>query len=232
MIDFFTPMFNTEPLTLSTIAIRIVLAIILGGAIGLERGVRNHPAGFRTHILVCVGACLAILTSEFVFDAIGSATDPTRMGAQVISGIGFLGVGTIFMAGRNTVKGLTTAAGLWASGAIGLAVGIGFYTGAVIASVAVLVVLGIFPAIESAIFRISRRLIINIEVSSIEVEMSFCKYIIDNGNIVRSKHITTISGAGDKVTAHYMIQMKAGIDSDDLVKELAGLPGVLLIEVQ
>ena len=221
-----------ESLTFGTVTLRIVLAIVLGGAIGLERGVRNHPAGFRTHILVCIGACLAIMTSEFVFDTVGAATDPTRIGAQVISGIGFLGVGTIFMAGRNTVKGLTTAAGLWAAGAIGLAIGIGFYLGAVIATVVVLIVLGIFPALEGAIFRVSRRLILNIEVSSIEVEASFYQYIIDAGSLVKSKHITTVSGAGDKVTAHYMIQMKAGINSDGLVKELAGLPGVIFIEVQ
>ena len=232
MIDFFTPIYNMESLTFGTVALRIVLAIVLGGAIGLERGVRNHPAGFRTHILVCVGACLAILTSEFIFDAVGTATDPTRIGAQVISGIGFLGVGTIFMAGRNTVKGLTTAAGLWASGAIGLAIGVGFFSGAVIATVVVLIVLGVFPVVEGAIFRVSRRLILNIEVSSIEVEASFYQYIIDAGSLVKSKRITTVSGAGDKVTAHYMIQMKAGINSDGLVKELARLPGVIFIEVQ
>jgi putative Mg2+ transporter-C (MgtC) family protein len=232
MNDFFISIFNAAPLTLGVVVLRIVLAVVLGGAIGLERGVRNHPAGFRTHILVCVGACLAMLTNEFVFDAIGSGTDPTRIGAQVISGIGFLGVGTIFMAGRNTVKGLTTAAGLWAAGAIGLAIGIGFYAGGVVAAVVVLVVLGLFPAIENAIYRSSRRLLLHIEVSSLEAETAFAQYIADTGNVVKSKHLSTIDVAEGKVSARYTIQMKSDADADGLASEFAGLPGVLLVEVQ
>jgi putative Mg2+ transporter-C (MgtC) family protein len=232
MDDFFISIFNAAPLTFGVVVLRIVMAVVLGGAIGLERGVRNHPAGFRTHILVCGGACLAMLTNEFVFDAIGTGTDPTRIGAQVISGIGFLGVGTIFMAGRNTVKGLTTAAGLWAAGAIGLAVGIGFYAGAVVAAVVVLIVLGLFPALENVIFRASRRLLLHVEVSSAETEAAFAQYIVDTGNIVKSKHFSTINVAEGKVSARYTIQMKSGADADGFASELASLPGVLLVEVQ
>ncbi|GHU63747.1 magnesium transporter [Clostridia bacterium] len=232
MDNFFTPIFNTESLTFGIIALRVVIAVVLGGAIGLERGVRNHPAGFRTHILVCVGACLAMLTNQFVFDAIGTGTDPTRIGAQVISGIGFLGVGTIFMAGRGTIKGLTTAAGLWAAGAIGLAVGIGFYAGAVVAGIVVLVVLGLFPALENLVYRTSRRLILHIEVSSLEAEAAFAKYIADTGNLVKSKHIATISVPGDKVSSRYTIQMKHDADAEGFVSQLASLPGVIQIEVQ
>jgi putative Mg2+ transporter-C (MgtC) family protein len=232
MNDCLVPAFSAAPLTFGTVILRIVLAVILGGMIGLERGMRNHPAGFRTHILVCIGACLAMLTNTFVFDAIGSATDPTRIGAQVISGIGFLGVGTIFMSGRNTVKGLTTAAGLWASGAIGLAVGIGFYAGGVIAAVLVLIVLGVFPVVERRIDRASRRLLLHIEVSSLETETDFARYVAGTGNTVKSKHISAISVADGKVSAHYTIQMKRDADADGFASELAGLPGVLLIEVQ
>jgi putative Mg2+ transporter-C (MgtC) family protein len=164
----FIIIFSGEPLSIGVVVIRIVLAVVLGGLIGLERGVRSHPAGFRTHILVCVGACLAMLTNQFVFEGIGAeAVDPTRIGAQVISGIGFLGVGTIFMAGRNSVRGLTTAAGLWASGAIGLAAGTGFYAGAIIAAVIVLVVLGVFPMFETYMYKRARGLRLQVEFDSI-----------------------------------------------------------------
>ena len=116
-----------------SITLRLGLAVLFGGIIGLERGANKHQAGIRTHILVCVGAALAMLTNQYIFESITTVTDPTRMGAQVISGIGFLGAGMILVTSRNKVKGLTTAAGLWASACAGLALGIGFYAGALIA---------------------------------------------------------------------------------------------------
>lgn len=111
---------------------RLLLACLLGGIIGIERQNLNRPAGFRTHILVCVGSALVMVTSEFVFKKYTgvSNVDITRLGAQVISGIGFLGAGTIIRDGFN-VKGLTTAASLWAVSCVGIAAGIGFYLGAI-----------------------------------------------------------------------------------------------------
>jgi putative Mg2+ transporter-C (MgtC) family protein len=115
--------------------LRLLLAGVLGGAIGYEREHTNRPAGFRTHILVCVGSALVMVTSEFIFNRYNAVAniDPARLGAQVISGIGFLGAGTIIRYGFN-VKGLTTAASLWAVSCVGIAAGIGFYEGAVIAT--------------------------------------------------------------------------------------------------
>lgn len=121
------------------IAFKIVLAMIAGGILGLEREFKNRPAGLRTFMLVSVGSTLVMLTNQYVCDTYSHLNiDPTRMGAQVISGIGFLGVGTIIVTRRNHVKGLTTAAGLWASACIGLAIGIGFYSGAIITCIGVL----------------------------------------------------------------------------------------------
>ena len=116
--------------TLSIIA-RLVLAVIFSGILGIERGRKKRPAGFRTYMLVCIGATLAMITSQYTYE-IYNIGDPTRIGAQVISGIGFLGAGTIIVTGSNQVKGLTTAAGLWACASMGLAIGIGFYEGAII----------------------------------------------------------------------------------------------------
>ncbi len=120
-----------------SITFRIMLAILIGGIMGLERGRKNRPAGLRTHILVCLGAALVMMTNQYVYVAF-NASDPVRLGAQVISGIGFLGAGTIIVTGNSQIKGLTTAAGLWTAACIGLAVGIGFYEGAVIGGGAIM----------------------------------------------------------------------------------------------
>ena len=104
-----------QDLNMVSVAVRLLMALVFGGVIGLERGANRHPAGFRTHILVCVGSTLAMMTNVYVFDLWGSVTDPVRLGAQVITGVGFLGAGTILLTGRHRIRGLTTAAGLWAS---------------------------------------------------------------------------------------------------------------------
>ena len=109
---------------------RVLLAMLLGGALGLERERKHRPAGLRTYMIVCMSSALVMLTGEYVFRLYGSG-DPTRLAAQVISGIGFLGAGTIITTSRHVV-GLTTAAALWASACIGLACGAGFYAGAVV----------------------------------------------------------------------------------------------------
>lgn len=124
------------------VILRLVLAVLLSGLVGLEREVKGRAAGFRTHILVCVGSTLVMLTGVYlasVWRGTGEI-DPTRMAAQVVSGVGFLGAGTIIQF-RDSVRGLTTAASVWAAAGIGLAVGAGFYVGAVSATVIVLLVL-------------------------------------------------------------------------------------------
>jgi putative Mg2+ transporter-C (MgtC) family protein len=147
-------------LTVKDILIRMAMAVVIGGVIGYEREYKKRPAGFRTHILVCLGAALVSLISDQlrinVFSmylanpAMGSQvrTDVGRIGAQVISGIGFLGAGTI-MSDKGSVKGLTTAASIWATGCIGLAVGWGFYLLAVVAAAAILMTLIFMKVFET-----------------------------------------------------------------------------------
>lgn len=129
--------------------IRLILACILGGIIGYEREANNQPAGFRTYILVCVGSALVMCTSQWMFNIYHGLTtvDPARLGAQVISGIGFLGAGTIMRNGMN-IRGLTTAASLWAVSCVGLAVGIGFYEGAVVTTILIYITLIILKKME------------------------------------------------------------------------------------
>jgi len=123
-----------------SIVVRIVSALVVGGIIGLERGTKNRPAGLRTYMLVCVGSCLIMLTNQYIYQFTG-AGDPMRLGAQVVSGIGFLGAGTIMVTKRNQIKGLTTAAGLWACAGVGLALGIGFYEAGITATLSIFTIL-------------------------------------------------------------------------------------------
>lgn len=126
--------------TYVAILLRILCALLVGGVLGIERGRKNRPAGLRTYMLVCVGSCLIMLTNQYIYQMTGTG-DPVRLGAQVVSGIGFLGAGTIIVTKRNQIKGLTTAAGLWAAAGVGLALGIGFYEGALTAGLAIYLVL-------------------------------------------------------------------------------------------
>jgi len=119
-------------LTPVTMVIRLVLALLCGGLIGMQRERHGRAAGFRTHIIVCIGSALAAMTGIFMSETLAFNTDPMRLSAQVLSGIGFLGVGTILVTGHLHVKGLTTAAGLWTIAAVGLAIGAGFYEAAIL----------------------------------------------------------------------------------------------------
>lgn len=136
-------------LTTNEIIIRLFLSLFLGGLVGLERESLKRPAGFRTHTLVCLGSTLIMLCGLYLYDIpyYRAALDPSRFGAQIVSGIGFLGAGTIIRE-NFSVKGLTTAASLWAVSGIGIATGSGFYLGAILASVFVLLALLLFSKIE------------------------------------------------------------------------------------
>ncbi len=126
--------------TYLSIVLRLLSAMVIGGIIGLERGMKNRPAGLRTYMLVCLGACLIMLTNQYLYQ-VTETGDPMRLGAQVVSGIGFLGAGTIVVTKHNQIKGLTTAAGLWAAAGVGLALGVGFYEAAIMVGLLVFVVL-------------------------------------------------------------------------------------------
>lgn len=120
----------------ATICIRIIVSIIAGGVIGNERGKHGSAAGLRTHILVCIGSAMTALTGIYIYQSLGISGDVMRLAAQVISGIGFLGAGMIILKNGNIITGLTTAAGMWATAAIGIALGYGFYTGALVSTFA------------------------------------------------------------------------------------------------
>jgi len=134
-----------------SIILRMVCAFLLGGVIGLERSYKNRPAGFRTHILVCIGASIASMTGLYLYLVLKLPADMSRIGGQVITGISFIGAGTIVVTRKRVVKGLTTAAGLWTTGIIGLAIGAGFYEGAIIGTVLTLLIETYFSNIRAKI---------------------------------------------------------------------------------
>ena len=155
-----------EDLNLVSIILRLTMAVIFGGIIGYGRERERRPAGLRTHILVSIGATLAMITNIYMCKIYNGYTDPTRLGAQVISGIGFLGAGTIIVTGKNKVRGLTTAAGLWACACMGLAIGAGFYSGAIIGCLFISAVTVALANIDKKINRNSRNITLYILVNS------------------------------------------------------------------
>ena len=158
--------------------LRLGIAAFCGGAIGIERGKRRRAAGFRTHMLVCMGAALTMLLGIYLHQMIQSGlweipfenynTDVSRFGAQVINGIGFIGAGTIIVTSRQQVKGMTTAAGLWAAACMGLAIGAGFYTAALIGCVMILLVIVVFSKLEFWIMLRARNINLYIEFENID----------------------------------------------------------------
>lgn len=143
-------------LNLFSTVVRLALALILGGILGIERGRKRRPAGLRTYMIVCMASALVMLTGEYLVQEYGTG-DPARLGAQVISGIGFLGAGTIIITSRQ-VKGLTTAAGLWAAACMGLAIGAGFYAGAVICGTFLLLVMAAMSRLDAYLRLRSRQI--------------------------------------------------------------------------
>ena len=147
MFDFLN-FLRGDTLDLLTITVRLILSVICGGVIGIERERKRRPAGFRTHILICLGAAMTTLTSQYIVLELKLFTDLARLGAQVIAGIGFIGAGTIIVTKHRQVKGLTTAAGLWTAAIVGLCCGAGFYEGAVFATLIVLLAEIVFSKFE------------------------------------------------------------------------------------
>ena len=163
-----------------TATFRVVLALIVGGIIGMERGRQGRAAGMRTHILVCLGATLASMTGMYAYEILGVGNDPLRIAAQVISGIGFLGVGTILIKGRFQITGLTTAAGIWCAATIGIALGIGFYEGALITFLASECAVTIMHRIEYKIARRHTRFGMYVEITSAENVRNIINHLQEN----------------------------------------------------
>ncbi|NLW02628.1 MAG: MgtC/SapB family protein [Clostridiaceae bacterium] len=226
-------LFQFEPQFVLIIAARLLVACVLGGIVGFEREhTRHKPAGFRTHILVCMGACLVTLISEFAVKAFSGVAnvDPTRIGAQVVSGIGFLGAGAIIRHGIS-VRGITTAASVWAVACVGIACGMGFYTAALLATLLIWAVLTYLKVIKSKMT--GKRVTLALTIESVEAEtmgVSWEKELKELGLNVES---IDISRSGAKVV--HKIICRTGREQapsvEDVSRRLMNISGVTRVSI-
>ena len=209
------------------LALRLLLAGILGGVIGYERESIDRPAGFRTHILVCVGAALVMVTSEFIFQKYKGTVniDPARLGAQVISGIGFLGAGTIIREGFNA-KGLTTAASLWAVSCVGIAAGIGFYEGAVAATILIYLTLLVLKKLEDHFSKKHNFSVIYVKSDNVPGQISAIGCMLGKHDIT-IKNIEFLTGDKDKsLLIKFIVSLPQGMEKSLIIGELQGIQGI------
>lgn len=212
--------------------IRLVVAAILGGIVGIERGSGDRPAGFRTHILVCVGSALFMLVSLYGEEDIGQRRDSARIAAQVVSGIGFLGAGTILHEGL-TIRGLTTAASLWMVSAIGLAAGSGMYFLSSVATIITMITLVTFHTWEkrfAANSRSDRQFIRIITTNRSGAITDVTGYLSLNGVQVKSLNVKRDKEKNRLVLEVFLKLGKTAPDGGDLVRGLQGIEGVVGVE--
>jgi len=166
-VETIEKLWNLTELSIVSSAIRVLFSMLAGIVIGWERGRKGRPAGIKTHSLVCMASALVMMTGQFIFNEFGGSNDVARLGAQVISGIGFLGAGTIILTGNNKVKGLTTAASIWCSACIGLAIGIGYVSGALLMLFGVLFIFIVISRVEELVNRHSKVMDIYFETNEL-----------------------------------------------------------------
>ena len=215
---------------LVTVFVRVFLAFLFGGIIGIERGKQGRAAGMRTHVLVALGSTMVSLTGVYLHDVLGFSNDPTRIAAQVISGIGFLGVGTILLKGRFQITGLTTAAGLWATAAICIALGFGFYSGAIISFILATVTVTVMAKVEYKLTKKYNRFGIYVEIESDEFIRSTIDKIKSLYNItdiqVTAPRSAKTGNVGIEANIHTS-QNKEKVNPDMIAHEIEKLDNVI-----
>ncbi len=216
-------------ITYLAVALRIFAAVLIGGLIGLERGMKNRAAGLRTYMLVCVGACLVMLTNQYIYQAT-QVGDPVRMGAQVVSGIGFLGAGTIIVTRHSQIKGLTTAAGLWSAAGVGLALGIGFYEAAITGAIAVFIIMTLMQRMDSKMHSKARRVEVYFELDSHVTLGDFLRAAHENEMEIADMQKEQEVGAESGVRTYTAtIKIAKRRSKALIVADVANLPGVSYI---
>ncbi|MDO5132235.1 MAG: MgtC/SapB family protein [Eubacteriales bacterium] len=226
------PIFDSiRDINFLSILIRMLIATSCGAIIGIERSIKNRSAGFRTHILVCIGAATASLTGHYLYLVAHLPTDMTRIGAQVITGLGFIGAGTIIVTRKQTVKGLTTAAGLWATGIIGLAVGSGFYEGAIVGTILVLIAECFFANVGQRIrYTPEFRAIISYQSKqSLDHALRFLK---DRGMAITALQVSSENDDGVYVySALVRLRPSSNLNPELIMERVSDISGILAAHV-
>lgn len=217
---------------------KILFAVIVGGAIGIEREQKARAAGFRTYVLVALGATLTIILAQYIeciqrtlwadaFEIVGKQVDISRMATKVVSGVGFLGTGTIFAKGTQKVKGITTAAGLWMSACLGLVIGSGFYECALFATALSLVVMAQLPTLEDKMLSSSKRMNVSIRIDNADS-------LVDAMQILRAENIRVIDleiekSNTEEVNAFLCLSLNKKRTHAEVLAGLAAINGLISI---
>lgn len=231
-------------LNIASVLFRLFLALLMGGLIGLDRGIQHRPAGPRTYTLVCVGAALTMILSQYEYvmlttdwapaaEAVGLKTDVSRFGAQVINGIGFLGAGTVIATNQRKVKGLTTASGLWTSACLGLVIGASFYECALAAFLIIILTMWLMRPLEEFIIDHSRNINLYVEVRSMsdmgdvfkvikEQDINIFDMDIHHGKdqIVQKPNAVLYLRMPQRAPHHELIALLSDLDAVYTVKEI------------
>ena len=205
---------------------RIILSLCIGGILGFDRERKNRPAGFRTYILVCLGSTLVMITNQYVFQVFNSG-DPVRLGAQVVSGVGFLGAGTIILTGRNQVKGITTAAGIWTAACCGLTIGIGYYECAIAGGIAIFIVMALLQKLEGFLRKSSTMVELYIEYDNKIPLSNFFDYIRKNNLDIVDLELSKNAALADICGAATLtIKGRYRISHDSILNLVGYAPGI------
>ena len=229
------PIFNDlRDITVWSTAVRMLLAVVCGGAIGMERTYKRRAAGFRTHILICLGAAMTTLTSQYLYLNLGYYTDMARLGAQVVAGVGFIGAGCIIVTRRNRVKGLTTAAGLWGAAIIGLALGGGFYEGGLAATILLLLAELYFSKLEYWMLRNAPEINLYMEYTSRNCLENVLKYFREHGmklvDIEITRHAEGEKSASCSILTLRLNKRTGKQEVAQMIELLHDIKGVSIVE--
>lgn len=221
-----------------SVVLRLLLAMLFGGLIGIERGKKGRAAGFRTYMLVCIGATLSGILSQYLFVMLttrwrdiaaihGRSTDISRIGSQVIGGVGFLGAGTIMFTEKDKIKGLTTAAGLWASACVGIAIGAGFYEAVALAFILISLIFKLLTSFEIAMIKNSPDISLRLEVVSTQIVGEVIRNLRTYG--VRITELD-INRNKEGTEMHCSLRLNSKIKREQVISALSEIQGIQLIE--
>ena len=229
-------------LNMASMMLRIFLAMLMGGLIGLDRERKNRPAGFRTYMLVALAAASTQILSQYLdlmldtqwadaFAVVGRRTDVVRLGARIVSGVGFIGTGTILLTERQEVKGLTTASCLWASACMGLAIGAGFYECMAVGLILIALVMRFFPLIEDNVLARSRNMNFYVEMDSIEYLGAVVNCVKGRDIRIYDVDIGKVEQNGEQhVSGLFSVKLPKRGPHTELLATIATIDGIVAIE--
>lgn len=224
MLSFLDPL---REITVLSVFVKMFIAVLCGGAIGIEREHKRRTAGFRTHILICIGACMTTLISHYLFAYLHLYTDVARLGAGVVAGIGFIGAGTIIVTKRRQVKGLTTAAGLWTCAIIGLAIGAGYFEAGVLTTVVILLAEIFFSRFEYWVLENARNINIYVEYTDNDNLDNVIRVLKGYRVVILDLEITK---SGSNSCAIFQLQLPKKLSHDKLMTVVSTSEGILSVE--